>query len=106
MANPTTVASITAELRPVAQPAATATAQAPAKAAAPPAQQAAAPAAKPVVDTVTLSAAAQAKVPIATQVRVLSRKGETPTLIANRLGLSLQAVTSYLGNQQAPLQTK
>jgi hypothetical protein len=106
MANAISAASIAAELRRVAQPAAPAQVQVPAKAPAAPAQQVAAPAAKPVVDTVTISQAARVKVPIATQVRALSRQGETPTLIANKLGLSLQAVTSYLGTLQAPPQAK
>jgi hypothetical protein len=107
VANPTSVASLAAELRPVTQPAAAAPAQAPAKASAAPAQQqAAAPAARPVVDSVTISPAAQAKVPIATQVRVLSRQGESAIQIANKLGLSVQAVTSYLGTPQAPAQAK
>lgn len=86
----------------VAPPAAPSKAAAPAAAAA----QAAAPVAKPVEDTVTLSPAAKARVPIAAQVRNLNRQGESAVQIANKLGLSQQAVASYLGTVQATPKTK
>jgi DNA-binding transcriptional regulator YiaG len=95
------------------------------QAAAAPAKQAAAPAGQPVEDKVTISAAAQAQVqaqapaqapapaqvqaqpaaqpaappevPTLTQIRNLSRQGESLVQIANKLGLSQQVVASYLG---------
>jgi DNA-binding NarL/FixJ family response regulator len=71
----------------------------------------------PVQDTVTISPAAQAaqpvapppakRVPIISQVRLLSRQGQSVTQIAAKLGLSNQAVQGYLGTpQQQPAATK